>query len=1067
MNKFRNTLLACLCLTAIVATAQEKKERWLDPNVNRVNVEPSRANFFAYESQQLAKAWDKTASKLYMSAEGKWKFNFVKDHDKRPVDFYKVGYDDSKWVEFNVPAIFEVNGYGDATYKNVGYAWATQFESNPPFVEEKNNYTGSYRREFEIPETWKGEDIYFHVGSATSNLEVWINGKFVGYSEDSKVAAEFNVTKYLVPGKKNLVAMQVMRWCDGSYVEDQDFWRLTGIAREVYFYARPKKHIDDVFITPDLTNNYTDGTLKVNVTAPRAKGCEVKLSLCDPTGQEIKAVEGKVDSKGNFVETINVENPKKWTAETPNLYDLYITLSDGKEAKDIIEVIPQKVGFRKVEIKNSQLCVNGKPILIKGANRHEMDPDGGYVISVERMIQDIKIMKEHNLNAVRTCHYPDDPRWYELCDKYGLYVTAEANIESHGMGYGDKTLAKNPLYEQTHLERNDYNIKIYKNHPSIIVWSLGNEAGYGPNFEKAYDLVKAYDNSRPIHYEQAIWTKGGKTDIYCPMYYTYADCEKYCQGDDPRPLIQCEYAHAMGNSTGGFKKYWDLVRKYPKYQGGYIWDFVDQGLRTKNENGSIIFAYGGDFGRYPATDHNFNNNGFIRPDREPEPEASEIRQIYQDIWVTPINISKGELEIYNEYFFRDLSNVRLEWELLANGESIAKGNEDALNVKPQERRQISLKGFSVPDDAKDKELLLNINFRIKTVEPLLDVNYVIAHQQLPVSQYKFPTVESLMPKATAEQPEIRTVKKSKKKDETAAPAEKVVKQEQLACLSLAAGHTTVTFNKSTGWIDYLDIDNAPAFKKGYSLVPDFWRAPTDNDYGASLQNHFAAWKNPQMDLKSFECKELGEAKQVIAKYDMPGVSAKLEMTYTLRPDGQLIVNQKLITDPNAKDKPQMFRYGMQLVMPRDFVNLEYYGRGPGENYIDRNNSEHIGIFRQLVENQYWGYVRPQESGNHTDVRWWRVLSPKGMGLEFYSNAPMECSSLNYLTSDLDDGPDKNKHQSHSGDLVQRPFTVVHISQRQFGLGCVNSWGAWPEPEYQMPYGDRDFTFVIKPLTSAE
>ena len=434
MNKFRNTLLACLCLTAIVATAQEKKERWLDPNVNRVNVEPSRANFFAYESQQLAKTWDKTASKLYMSAEGKWKFNFVKDHDKRPVDFYKVGYDDSKWVEFNVRAIFDVNGYGDASYKNVGYAWATQFESNPPFVEEKNNYTGSYRREFEIPETWKGEDIYFHVGSATSNLEVWINGKFVGYSEDSKVAAEFNVTKYLVPGKKNLVAMQVMRWCDGSYVEDQDFWRLTGIAREVYFYARPKKHIDDVFITPDLTNNYTDGTLKVNVTAPRAKGCEVKLSLCDPTGQEIKAVEGKVDSKGNFVETINVENPKKWTAETPNLYDLYITLSDGKEAKDIIEVIPQKVGFRKVEIKNSQLCVNGKPILIKGANRHEMDPDGGYVISVERMIQDIKIMKEHNLNAVRTCHYPDDPRWYELCDKYGLYVTAEANIDSLGMG---------------------------------------------------------------------------------------------------------------------------------------------------------------------------------------------------------------------------------------------------------------------------------------------------------------------------------------------------------------------------------------------------------------------------------------------------------------------------------------------------------------------------------------------------------------------------------------------------------------------------------------------------------
>lgn len=1061
MNPFRNTLTAFLCLAA-TAAAQEKQERWLNPDVNRVNTEPSRADFFAYETQQLAQDGDKTASGLYLSAEGAWKFNFVKDHDKRPADFYRTDFDDSGWADFKVPALFETNGFGDPIYKNAGYAWATQFEPNPPFVEEKNNYTGSYRREFEIPAAWQGKDIYFHVGSATSNLEVWVNGKPVGYSEDSKTAAEFNVTKYLVPGKKNLIAMQVMRWCDGSYVEDQDFWRLTGIAREVYFYARSKKHISDVFITPDLTDNYADGTLKIEVTAPLAKGCGVEISLRDAKGQEIENVQGKIDSKGNLTETLNIENPKKWTAETPNLYSLYIILSDGGET---LEVIPQKAGFRKVEIRNSQLRVNGQPILIKGADRHELDPDGGYVISVERMIQDIKIMKEHNINAVRTCHYPDDPRWYELCDKYGLYVTAEANVESHGMGYGDKTLAKEPHYEKTHIERNDNNIKILKNHPSVIVWSLGNEAGYGPSFEKAYGYVKAYDSSRPVQYERAIWTEGGKSDIFCPMYYTYAECEKYAQGSDARPLIQCEYAHAMGNSTGGFKKYWDLVRKYPKYQGGYIWDFVDQGLRDKNEKGSIIFTYGGDYGRYPATDHNFNCNGFIRPDREPEPEASEIRHIYQDIWVAPVDLSKGVIEIHNEYFFRDLSNIRLEWELLADGESVAKGSEEALNVQPQERRQVSLKGFAAASGRKDKELLLNIIFKIKTIEPLLDVNHIIAHQQLPVTGYSFPAAESLTPDAA----ELQTENSPKKgeKETAARTLGKVTKQEQLACLSLAAGHTTVTFNKATGWIDYLDIDSTPAFKKGYSLMPDFWRAPTDNDYGANLQRAFAAWKHPQMKLTSFECKEFGEAKRVTAEYDMPGVSSKLKMTYTLRPDGQLVVNQKLLTDSAAKEKPQMFRYGMQLVMPRDFKNIEYYGRGPGENYIDRNNSEHIGIFRQLADNQYWGYVRPQESGNHTDVRWWRVLSPKGIGLEFYSDAPMECSSLKYLTSDLDDGEDKNLRQSHSGDLTPRPLTAVHILQRQFGLGCINSWGAWPEPEFQMPYGDRDFTFVIKPITPSE
>lgn len=1050
MKELRKLVAFCLCLATAGAWGAGGKEFWLDPSVNRVNVEPSRAFFFAFENEEVAKTGDKSESKLYLNAEGNWKFNFVKDHDKRPLDFYKTGFDDSKWVDFPVPGIFEVNGYGDAVYKNVGYSWATQFVSNPPYVEEKNNYTGSYRREFEIPASWKGSDIYFYVGSATSNLSLWVNGKFVGYSEDSKDAAEFNVTKYLVPGKKNLVAMQVMRWCDGSYLEDQDMWRLTGIAREVYFYARPRKHVTDVFVTPDLVNHYTDGTLKVEVTAPAAKGCKVKLSLKDARENEVKAADGTIDASGKFVTTISMENPKKWTAETPNLYWLYVSLVDGDKT---LEVIPIETGFRKVEIKNSQLLVNGKPVLIKGTDRHEIDPDGGYVVSVDRMLEDIKIMKAHNVNAVRTSHYPDDPRWYQLCDKFGLYLTAESNIESHGMGYGNKTLAKNPLYAQSHIEREDHNIKTYKNFPSVIVWSLGNEAGYGKNFADAYDYVRAYDPSRPIHYERAIW-ENGKSDIFCPMYYPFNKCEEYCKKNDPRPLIQCEYSHSMGNSGGMFKKYWDLTRKYPNYQGGYIWDFVDQGLNSINEEGHQIFAYGGDFGRYPASDHNFNCNGFIRPDRKPNPDANEYRYFYQNIWTTPIDLKKGEVEVYNEFFFRDLSNVRLCWELECEGKVVKRGAEEALNVEPQERRSISLTGYSVPESLKGKEVMLNIDYKVKTVEPLIDVNYSIARQQFAVSDYVFPKASDIMAKAAEA---AKTDKKS---------AQEVEKEEQLACLTLKTSKVAVTFNKSTGWIDYLDVDGEPMFKKGYSLKPDFWRAPTDNDYGAGLQKKFAAWKAPEMKLVKFECTDIAGGKQVTADYDMPGVSAKLRMTYTLLADGQLVVNEKLTTDPNAKEKPQMFRYGMQLVMPRPFSRVMYYGRGPGENYADRHWGDRIGVYDQLVANQYWGYVRPQESGNHTDVRWWRVFSNEGKGLEFYSDAPMECSSLNFLTEDLDDGPDKNAHQSHSGDLTPRKFTVVHISQRQMGVGGVDSWGSWPEPEVQMPYGDRDFTFVVKPLASA-
>jgi len=1038
---FRQLMFSCACLAVLSAEAQKDKPWWLDPEVNEVNTMAPRAAFFAYETENLAKADQKARSERYLSLEGKWKFNFSKDHDKAPRDFYSLKYDDSQWTDFPVPGILELNGYGDAIYSNNGNPWRTQFRPEPPFVEERNNYTGSYRKMVTVPADWKGERIYLHVGSATSNLMVWVNGKFVGYSEDSKVSAEFDLTKYLTPGKENLIAMQVMRWCDGSYLEDQDFWRFTGIAREVYLYARPQAHIADLFITPDLVNNYQDGTLEVKLNAVGAKGETVMFSLKDKEGKEVAAQTAKVGGNGEVKVNFDIKNPLKWTAETPNLYTLYTTLMDGKQ---VAEVVPQRVGFRKVEIKNAQVLVNGQPVLFKGANRHELDPVTGYVVSMDRMLEDIRVMKELNINAVRTCHYPNDPRWYELCDIYGIYMVAEANIESHGMGYGDKTLAKEPTYEKAHLERNESNIKIYKNHPSIIFWSVGNEAGYGPNFEKAYDLVKAYDPSRPCQYEQA--GQNGKTDIFCPMYYDYGGCDKYSQGDNPRPLIQCEYAHAMGNSMGGFKEYWDMVRKYPKYQGGFIWDFVDQGLRVKNKQGKTIYAYGGDFGRYPTSDHNFNCNGIINPDRKPNPHANEVRYYYQNIWATAKDLKAGEVEVYNENFFKSLDDVELQWTLESEGKVLANGR-NALDIPAQQKRVVKLDGYSLPADVKG-EVVLNLDFVLKKAEPMLDAGYAVAREQFVVNPYTFPTMESVLA-VTSGKYDTR----------------KVEKEEKVAWVTLSAGNTSVTFNHWNGWIDYLDVDGKPMLEEGYAITPDFWRAPTDNDYGAGTQRKLHAWKNPEMKMKSFKVVENeGKAeKGVEVVYDMPSVEATLTMTYTLTPAGELVVNEAMTVNKDAKHKPELMRYGMQLVMPKAYNMLTYYGKGPGENYIDRNNGDRLGVYDAKVADQYWGYVRPQESGNKTEVRYWQVRDENGKGLEFYSFAPMECSTLNYLASDLDDGWDKNAHQSHSGDLTPRDFSVVKLAARQRGLACVNSWGAIPLEQYRMPYQDYSFTYVIRPL----
>ena len=1005
-----------LALGTATVTADNAPE-WRNPQVNQQNREPRHANFFAFENEELAKAGQKAASSRYLSMEGMWRFQFVKNHQDAPKGFWALNYDDSQWEDFPVPGLFELNGHGDRIYKNVGYAWCTTFESDPPYIGETENYTGSYRKEFVLPDNWNGQQVLFHVGSATSNLKVWVNGKYVGYSEDSKVAAEFDITKYLKKGK-NLIAMQVMRWCDGSYLEDQDFWRFTGIAREVYLYARPKTYIADYRVMQNWDMETNRPEIAYWIDVKNGSGASLEVSLEDKDGRVIFKHDGhKLPYYLHEHFLLDEKDVKPWTAETPNLYSLIITL---KKKDQVLQVVKQKMGFRNVAIKNGQLLVNGQPILIKGADRHELDPDGGYIVSVERMKQDIQIMKQLNINAVRTSHYPDDPRWYELCDEAGLYVVAEANLESHGMGYGESTLAKRDDFQQMHLERNQGNVQTLRNHPSIIIWSMGNEAGYGPNFEKCYDWIKSVDD-RPVQYEQAgHW---GKTDIFCPMYYGYGDCEKYAQGDNARPLIQCEYAHAMGNSMGGFKEYWDLIRKYPKYQGGFIWDFVDQGLRDKSPvTGKEIFTYGGDYGRYPASDYNFNCNGIIAPDRRLNPHAYEVQYYYQNEWISDKGLKEGRFEVYNENFFKSLDDLTLTWKVKRHG-----GKVDVSGIAPQQRKTITDEQLKktlerVLKHHADEEIWVNFEFR--------KGDEVVARQQFIVQPYQFATID-------AEQAKVDT-------------------EETKSYVKMTAAGTTLTIGKQSGMIDYLDIDGQSMLIDRQSVTPEFWRAPTDNDYGAWMQQRFSQWKSPQMKVTDFSFNE----NTVLVHLDMPANQAKLTMTYTLKTDGSVVVRQQMQVDQEAKES-WLFRYGMQLQMPKQYNTIKYYGRGPHENYCDRKSSEFIGVYENKVADEYYPYIRPQESGNHTDIRWFEVTDGK-RGLRFESNAPMECSALPYLVKDLDAGARKeHSWGQHSGDLVERPLTQVHIQQRQMGLGCVNSWGAWPERSYLLPAKQGyDFTFVM-------
>lgn len=978
---------------------------WKDANVNEINRLPMHADY--------------DVDSPVMSVNGDWKFQWFESIGEQQKNFWRTDIDDSSWDTMPVPGMWELNGYGDPQYVNIGYCWRGHAQNTPGKAPDYRNHVGQYRRSFAIPAEWKGRELILTLGSVTSNVQVWVNGKFVGYSEDSKLQADFDITRFVKPGQDNLIALEVHRWCDGSYMEDQDFWRFCGIARESYITARPKVRVQDIAVDADMDGN-------LSISARLTKGVKaVEYTITDEDGKVLSfsTKDGKLNT--------TVQNPKLWSAEKPCLYHLAAACSDGKA---VTETVSLDFGFRTSVIKDGQLLVNGQPILIKGADRHELNAYRGYVVDEEDMIKDILIMKQLNINAVRTSHYPNDPRWLRLCSKYGIYLVDEANNESHGMGYGEQTLAKNPMYELTTMQRVQRMVARDRNQACVIIWSLGNEAGNGPNFVKAYEWIKSTGDRRPVQYERAIddYFKGisKNTDIFCPMYESPEGCEDYLNSNPAMPLIQCEYAHAMGNSMGNFKEYWELIRKYPQYQGGFIWDFVDQAIvwPSKAAGTDHIFAFGGDFNDYDASDNSFNCNGVIAADRSLHPHAYEVRYQYQNIWTKPAG--DGKVEVYNENFFRCLKNFRLCWELVAGERVILTGVFDGLNAKPQKNQVVDL-GFTGKDlnVCKGKPVYLNIRYELKKAEGLLQAGEQVAYQQICLQQGK-----RSLPKA----PRCRY-------------------------------SWDVKFDEATGALASYKLNGRELMKE--PLMPCFGRAMTENDLGAHFQDKFKNCLHPEFKLTAFSA----EGDVTTARYDAG--CFKVDMCYTVAADGVISVTER-VYDVDAEAVPFFCRVGVEMAMPGQYSNLDFWGAGPWETYCDRESAAIRGQYIQRVEDQYhYGYARPQESGNHVDLQWLRLTNDAGEGLVFGSPKAFSGSALPLSRKQIDmalsGGSRWNQDgdQRHSLELKglacegERSLggTYVNVDLMQMGVGGINSWGTWPLDEYMIPAGEYTFDFVIAPV----
>lgn len=1049
MNRY-SLILAFFC-----ASCFQKAEipNWENPEIFNVNREDPHASFMRYESEQKAIADDYGDALFHQSLNGIWKFNWVKKPADRPIDFFKTGYDVSNWDDIEVPSNWELKGYGVPIYTNIVYP----FPKNPPKIPHDYNPVGSYKRGFTLNKDWLDKEVYIQFGAVRSAYYLWVNGENVGYNEGSKTAAEFNISSYLKEGG-NTVAVEVYRWSDASYIEDQDFWRLSGIERDVFIYATPKVTIADYFVNADLDYGTNTGLLSIDVdvknhSLEKAENHQVEIKLYDK--DQSKIILSKIENVTISPSTTNstsfdVKLPgvKPWTDETPVLYNLVINHfgDDG----NVIESTANKIGFRHIEIIDGQFTVNGVAILVKGVNLHEHDPVHGHVVSRENYIKDIELMQKFNINTIRNSHYPKPPFFYDLCDEYGMYVVDEVNLETHGMGATfqapfDSTIhpAYRPEWREAHLDRTKRMFEINKNHTSIIIWSLGNEAGNGQNFMATYDWLKENDSSRPVQFEQAQGARN--TDIEAPMYATIDGIEEYAKSNPSKPLILCEYSHAMGNSNGNFQDYWDVIEKYDALQGGLIWDWIDQGLLTETSDGRSFFAYGGDLGGAALQhDENFCANGLVSSDKTPHPALWEVKKVYQYIKFKETNQKKGSVEITNNYYFTNLDAFDFNWELLENGVVIKEGRLKGINVTPSKSTVVSV---PFPVFKNNKEYFLNLTASTRKDMRLVSAGHVVANEQLRLSE------------------DIPSVVRGN------SPSGLQLTQEDQS-INLIGGNVEISFDKTTGVFNSYKLNGQEVIGEG--VKPNFWRAPIDNDFGNQMPVRLKAWKLASNNriLESFEIsdspifdKKIGDVDHahtfwVRTVYSLSDVNGTATITYRIVADGSVEVTNELTGI--SPDLPEIPRIGNTLVLNEGYDEVKWYGRGPFENYSDRNTAAFVGLYEAKVKDLYTPYIRPQENGYKTDVRFVEFINKEGIGVRFTGNGLLSYSAHHQKISDFD--PGEKKGQRHTTDVPERPEIYLNIDYKQMGVGGDNSWGAKTHEEYTLQPKDYKYSYVIDPIT---
>ena len=1022
----------------------EKIPDWENLSVLSKNREDPHCTLVPYLNPEGIAQGQPEKSPFYLSLNGTWKFHWVRKPSDRPVQFYQEDFDISSWDEIKVPGNWELQGFGVPIYTDSTYP----FPANPPRIPHDYNPVGSYRRDFYLPNAWNDRQVFIHFAGVKSAMYVWINGQEVGYSQGSKTPAEFNITPFIQKGK-NTLAVEVYRFSDGAYLEDQDYWKISGIERDVFLFSTPQVHIRDFFANADLIDEYTNGLLYITISLQAFqidlnRKYSLTLDLWDDTRTSVlpkpysQSIAFNDTRKSEVTFEFKVPNPRKWSAETPHLYSLVMSLYD--DSNQTIEAVGCKVGFRKVEIKDGLLLVNGIPVLLKGVNRHEHDPVTGRYVTRESMLTDIRLMKQHNINAVRTSHYPNTPAWYSLCDHLGLYVVDEANIESHGIGYDpDITLGNRPEWQAAHLDRTIRMVERDKNHPSVIIWSLGNEAGDGVNFETTYAWIKKRDPSRPVQYEQTDLRP--HTDIFAPMYARIHILRDYGSQPRTRPLILCEYAHAMGNSVGNLQDYWDVIEKYPHLQGGFIWDWVDQGLLAKAEDGTSYWAYGGDFGP-PGTlsSGNFCVNGLVFPDRKLHPSIKEVKKVYQYIKARPLDLKKASIEIQNRYDFTSLSAFTAEWEVLADDRLLATGELPYLNTLPHRSQVVHV---PIPKISPEPgvEYFLNLHFRTgKASSGILPPNFEVAWEQF---QLPFDS--------PAEHAELARSAKIKRKREG-------------NTLHLFNSLFKMTFDLETGMLTSLNYADTELVQKG--LEPNFWRPPTDNDFGNNMPQRQGIWRQAGANrvITSVSHRQNSNRDMLIeVKASLPDTESSFHTTYHIFGSGEIVITNRF--QPGKSDLPNLPRLGMQMILPPEFKNITWFGRGPHESYWDRKTGAQVGLYQGKVIDQYHPYMRPQENSNKTDVRWVALTNAEGIGLLATGDPVLNVSAYPLLMSDFD--PGNSKQQRHAYQIKERDLITLNLDYQQMGVGGDTSWGARPHPQYTIPAREYVYRCRIRPFNLKE